>query len=36
MKTDVVKFESDILLLDKNGDKIDVQVFEPETLELWV
>lgn len=36
MKTDIIKIESDIVLLDKYGNTIDVLVCEPELLEIWV
>ncbi len=35
-QTDIIKMESDIVLLDKYGNIIDTHVCEPELIELWV
>ena len=35
MQTDIIKIESDIVLLDKYGNIIDIHVCEPELIEIW-
>lgn len=34
--TDVIKIETDIKLVDKNGNVIIVETPQPELVELWV
>lgn len=33
--TDVIKIETDIILVDKNGRAITVETPQPEIAELW-
>ena len=34
--TDIIKIETDIILVDKNGNVITVETPQPEIVELWV
>lgn len=36
MNTDSILMNSDIILTDKNGNKIDITPLKPEFVELWV
>lgn len=35
-ETDIIKIETDIKLVDKNGNIIIVETSQPELAELWV
>ena len=35
-ETDIIKIETDIILVDKNGKVIIVETSQPELAELWV
>lgn len=36
MNNDIITIKADVMLINENGEEIEVKSFEPEYAEIWV
>lgn len=36
MNNDIITIKTDVILIDENGEEIEIKSFEPEYAEIWV
>lgn len=36
MNNDIITIKADVMLINENGEEIEIKSFEPEYAEIWV